>query len=55
MVLSGLVATINMHTLVVVIEYAPTVHAILKQSQLFERGSTYGIDDALQNRSYPMN
>ena len=29
--------------------------AKLKQSQLFERGGIYGIDDALQNRSCPMN
>ena len=31
------------------------VLAKLKQSQLFEHGSIYGIDDTLQNRSCPMN
>ena len=33
----------------------PIAHAKLKQSQLFERDDIYGIDDALQNRSCPMN
>ena len=32
-----------------------TAYAKLKQSQLLERGGSYGIDDALQNRSCPMN
>ena len=27
----------------------------LKQSQVFEHRGTYGIDDALQNQSCPMN
>ena len=33
----------------------PIACAKLKQSQLFEHGGIYGIDDALQNRSCPMN
>ena len=33
----------------------PIAHAKLKQSQLFERDDIYGIDDALQNQSCPMN
>ena len=27
----------------------PFAHAVLKQSQLFDCGGTYGIDDVLQN------
>ena len=33
----------------------PIARAKLKQSQLFEHDSIYGIDDTLQNRSCPMN
>ena len=32
----------------------PNACAILKQSQVFERRGTYGIDDALQNQSCPI-
>ena len=49
------VVSSNVHTLVVVVEYTPIACAKLKQSRLFERGGIYGIDDALQNRSCPMN
>ena len=34
---------------------SPIASTKLKLSQLFERGGIYGIDDALQNRSCPMN
>ena len=41
------VVSSNVHTTLVVVEYATSIaSAKLKQSQLFERGGTYGIDDA---------
>ena len=50
----------NMHQAVtklcrVVSSSTPIARAKLKPSQLFEHGGIYGIDDALQNQSCPMN